>query len=210
MSFERKIGLWKERLIIEWRAMGRTKYLPFIVNYVLTPLGLLVYKRLKEEFYLEYLEDQIVFFVPLVSVWWSLLIMQQYVEGDGREILHIRGKGMAADVAAFYGIYIISLIPIFSYVMASMPRAFIVIPVLLLKSFMFVGIFYMVSVLMGSVSYGFIIVFVLSLFMENRLGTVLRMFGLGLADSAAGYGLTGLICMAAGIFSEKLFEKRFR
>lgn len=210
MSFERKIELWAEKLVIEWRAMGRTKYLPFIVNYLLTPVGALVYKRLKEEFYLSYLEDQLVFFVPLAAVWWILLIMQQYVEGDGRETLHIRGKSKASGIIAFYGIYIISLIPIFSYILSAMPRALIVIPVLILKSFMFVGIFYMISILMGSVSYGFIIVFVLSLFMENRLGKVLKLFGLGLADSAAGYGLTGLICMAAGIFSEKFFEKRFR
>ena len=210
MSVEGKIDLWKERLIIEWRAMGRTKYLPFIVNYLLTPLGALVYKRLKSEFYLSYLEDQIVFFAPLVAVWWILLIMQQYVEGDGREILHISGKSRASGVIAFYMIYIISLIPIFLYILANMPRALIVIPLLFFKCFMFVGIFYMISVLMGSVSYGFIIVFVLSLFMENRLGMLLRLLGLGLADSSAGYGLTGLICMTAGISSEKLFEKRFR
>lgn len=198
MSLERKIDYWMDRIVLQWKSMGKYKYVSFLYFYCILPITICFLKRIDPGGYLDYFEQLIMFFIPLFATWWISLVMQEYVEGDGRELLHIGNDGRLWDVIIFSLIYLISLFPLFIYVENIMPRAIIVIPIILAKSLLFVGISYFFCVLSSNVAVGIIINVTLGLFLEGRLGTVLGYMGLENYISVLGYMSLGLCLLLCG------------
>lgn len=55
MFAKRGLEIWFEKIRFEWKGFGRIKYLPFIVDYILLPLFVIVCTKTsvmyREEFY---------------------------------------------------------------------------------------------------------------------------------------------------------------
>ena len=113
MFTERRLGAWFEKIRLEWRGLGKTKYLPFIVNYIVLPLFVVVCANAsymnKEDYYFA---ENGSYFIPFMSVWWMILILQEYVEGIGSEVIRIYDKNKMPEMFFYFAIYILSIIPI--------------------------------------------------------------------------------------------------
>ena len=98
MFTERRLGAWFEKIRLEWRGLGKTKYLPFIVNYIVLPLFVVVCANAsymnKEDYYFA---ENGSYFIPFMSVWWMILILQEYVEGIGSEVIRIYDKNISIN-----------------------------------------------------------------------------------------------------------------
>lgn len=207
MSIENKLDYWIDRLKIQWKGMGKLKYLPLFVIYIIIPFSVWLYSRIDHEYYFDYLEEQLVFFVPLLSVWWALLLLQQYVEGEGRELLWIEKGNRLVDIIIYLFLYMLTLIPMILYIMNNMTRGLIVIPVLLLQSFMFSGCFYMLSMVCASISVGFVVVFIYALFSGNRIMSLATKIGFDGLQSTLFYLIAGIFCFIIGEMYHAFREK---
>ena len=116
MFAKRGLEIWFEKIRFEWKGFGRIKYLPFIVDYILLPLFVIVCTKTsvmyREEFYFSLHGE---YFIPFMSIWWIILILQEYVEGVGSEVIRIYDKNKLPELFFYFCIYLISLIPIFVF-----------------------------------------------------------------------------------------------
>jgi len=99
--------------LFEWKGMGKGKYIVFAVLYVLLPL-------MHMALYLKYgageqLTAQIYrstnFFVPVCSIVWLLLILQEYVGNGGSELYFLYERGKWRTVIRYSLLYIAALLP---------------------------------------------------------------------------------------------------
>ncbi len=208
MSFESKIDYWIDRIRIQWKGMGILKYLPLFINYIIIPISVWIYMQVDPEYYMDYFVEQLVFFVPLLAVWWELLLMQQYIEGEGRELLWIEKSSKIADTLLYLFFYLLTLIPIFLFIINNIPYSEDLMIVLLFQSFMFSGCFYMLSMVCASVSVGFVVVFIYALFSGNRISTIVTALGFEGMQSSLFYLTAGVLFFAIGEVYHRGREKR--
>lgn len=209
MSIENKLDYWVDRIRIQWQGMGWWKYLPFLVIYIFLPINVWIYSRIDAVYYIDYLEEQAVFFVPLMAIWWELLLLQQYIEGEGRELLWIERSSKLADCVFYLCMYFLCLGPLLIYLMNYIEEGDHILPALLSQSFLYSGCFYMVSLLTSSISMGFIIVFIYSLFSENRIAFLLDGVGFGGIQSPLVYTIAGVFLFIIGERYYRTHEKVF-
>lgn len=208
MSIENKLDYWVDRIKIQWLGMGLWKYLSFLVVYALIPFNVWIYSRIDSEYYIQYLEEQAIFFVPLIAIWWELLLLQQYIEGEGRELLWVERSSKLADCIIYLGMYFVCLLPLLVFLVNHIEKDDYIIPVLLSQSFLYVGCFYMVSLFTLSISSGFIIVFIYSLFSENRIASLLTAVGFDGFRSPLIYCIVGFLFFLVGESYYKYYEKK--
>lgn len=116
MFTERRLSRWFEKVKLEWRGLGKTKYLPFIVDYIILPIFVIVCAKAsfinKEEYYFA---ENGAYFIPFMSVWWIILILQEYVEGVGSEVVRMYDKNKMPELFFYFVAYLISIIPLFVF-----------------------------------------------------------------------------------------------
>ena len=207
MSIEGKLDYWLSGLWIQWKGMVRLKYLPFIVNYIIIPVSLYIYWRMHVEYFTDHIKEQVFFFVPIMSVWWEILLLQQYVEGDGRELLWINNQNKLFDIIVYFILYIISLFPILKFVMEIMEDGYEVIPLLLAQCFMYTGVVYMFCLIFSSVAMAFIPIFVYTLFADNRISLMLSYNAVGSFQTPMYYMEAGIIFIILGLIYKRYHKK---
>ena len=208
MSIEGKLDYWLSGLWIQWKGMGRLKYLPFIVNYIIIPVSLYIYWKMDAKYFTDHINEQIFFFIPIMSIWWEILLLQQYVEGEGRELLWIHKQNKLLDIMVYFILYIVSLFPILKFVMDKMDDSYEVIPLLLAQCFMYTGVVYMFCLIFSSVAIAFIPIFVYTLFADNRISLMLSYDAVGSIQTPMYYMFAGVIFIMFGGTYNKFRNKK--
>lgn len=89
-----------ERVWLHIKSMREMFFVPLFGYFVLIPLGVWALS-FEPEFYLSSSISELCYLlVPFLSTWWIYLLLREYAEADGREVL-ILGKGTLFSAAVF-------------------------------------------------------------------------------------------------------------
>lgn len=209
MSFERTITNRLIRIKMQWKAMKRVKYLPFCTNYILLPVTLyLLSKQVGNDRVELYFGQLSCLFVPIMGVWWIVLLLHEYIEGNGAEILWVYERGKILDTLVFWGLYIISLLPgiLYTFTLWLIEPSFYI--QIIAQSFFYAGALYMLSFLFKSVSAAFVPIFAYNLYADNRIYGLLEKANMKFIQTSSYYFLIGGIFLCIGITYHTQLEKR--
>nr|MBP3599117.1 hypothetical protein [Eubacterium sp.] len=100
-----------ERLWLQIKGMRTLFLVPFIGYYGIIPLYVWVKSYSSDFSPLNAVEEMGYLLVPFLSTWWIYLILKEYIEGDGREVL-LLGKHTFLGAVLFWIINSICYIPV--------------------------------------------------------------------------------------------------
>lgn len=200
MSFKGKLKLWLERLKFQWQGCGKLMYIPFLVNYII--FGLTVYviaKNSPNDTVTSVFVTQMYYFVPIMSVWWIMLILQEYVESDGHEVLWVYDKNKVWDVIAYTVFYIVSLLPHLDIGLVYLDVEMETFLLIFAQCIFYSGVTFALSMMTGSIVSGFVFAIAYTLYIKGRLSEIIsamEMYGL---MSKGGYLFAGVIFFILGM-----------
>ena len=100
-----------ERFWLQVKGMRTLFFVPLAGYYCLVPLGVWAMSNKPEFVLVDAISEMCYLVVPFLSTWWRYLVMREYIEGDGREVL-LLGKGMASGAFLFWQLNSICFIPL--------------------------------------------------------------------------------------------------
>lgn len=100
-----------ERLWLQVKGMRTMFLVPLIGYYCVIPLSVWAMSHGPEFSLVGSIIDICYLLVPFLSTWWIYLIVKEYIEGDGREVL-LLGKGTLSSALLFWFLNILCFIPL--------------------------------------------------------------------------------------------------
>jgi len=76
-----------ERFWLQVKGMRTLFFVPLAGYYRLVPLGVWAMSNKPEFVLVDAISEMCYLVVPFLSTWWGYLVMREYIEGDGREVL---------------------------------------------------------------------------------------------------------------------------
>lgn len=209
MSVKEKFEDCWDRMSLQWKGMGITKFLPVFVCYILVPVIAYVI-GLHDE--LNYKADifwgQVMLFYPLMSAWWPVLMMDISLGADG-ELFSLYERNKWADVLVCYVAFLMLIAPMCSWMLNQWPDDIDPFAFwdLLSQCFVSVCLVYFLSCCFRSITLSYIVVLILSLF--GRGGRVAEILGAFNIDSESAVApmtfiVLGVICLILGKQSQEL------
>ena len=146
-----------ERCYLQGKSMKLLFFVPFLAFYVLIPLYSYMNKIANDFTYFDSMQDTCLRIVPIACVWWIYLILEEYIEGDGNEVLILKG-GIITVVGNYFCLNILCYLPIF--LLGSSPEnepLDLFLPLCILTFFMY-GLVLTVSFLFRNISMAILVV----------------------------------------------------
>lgn len=106
MLFKRHMTL----TFIELKATGKAEFVPPVGLFIVLPaIFVMNYLSMRDVLALASVMEVIAdILVPLLSVWWVLMVLREYIESDGNEILYVyAGKTQVGTVVTLLALYIV-------------------------------------------------------------------------------------------------------
>lgn len=204
MFAKRGLEIWFEKIRFEWKGFGRIKYLPFIVDYILLPLFVIVCTKTsvmyREEFYFSLHGE---YFIPFMSIWWIILILQEYVEGVGSEVIRIYDKNKLPELFFYFCIYLISLIPIFVFSVKAWEVDIETIEMFLAESIFYFGVVVFMTFAFKSILAAVVSVLGYTLLSQSVLNDLWEKFKLNDFRNVRGYIFVGICFIILGIVEKQ-------
>lgn len=204
MFTERRLGAWFEKIRLEWRGLGKTKYLPFIVNYIVLPLFVVVCANAsymnKEDYYFA---ENGSYFIPFMSVWWMILILQEYVEGIGSEVIRIYDKNKMPEMFFYFAIYILSIIPISVIAVKVWKVDVDTIEMFMAQSVFYFGLIIFMTFTFRSILSAVVSVLGYTLLSQSILDEIWEKFRLNDFRDVKGYIFVGVCLLILGIVEKR-------
>lgn len=204
MFTERRLGAWFEKIRLEWRGLGKTKYLPFIVNYIVLPLFVVVCANAsymnKEDYYFA---ENGSYFIPFMSVWWMILILQEYVEGIGSEVIRIYDKNKMPEMFFYFAIYILSIIPISVFAVKVWKVDVDTIEMFMAQSVFYFGLIIFMTFTFRSILAAVVSVLGYTLLSQSILDEIWEKFRLNDFRDVKGYIFVGVCLLILGIVEKR-------
>lgn len=204
MFTERRLGAWFEKIRLEWRGLGKTKYLPFIVNYIVLTLFVVVCANAsymnKEDYYFA---ENGSYFIPFMSVWWMILILQEYVEGIGSEVIRIYDKNKMPEMFFYFAIYILSIIPISVFAVKVWKVDVDTIEMFMAQSVFYFGLIIFMTFTFRSILAAVVSVLGYTLLSQSILDEIWEKFRLNDFRDVKGYIFVGVCLLILGIVEKR-------
>lgn len=204
MFTERRLGAWFEKIRLEWRGLRKTKYLPFIVNYIVLPLFVVVCANAsymnKEDYYFA---ENGSYFIPFMSVWWMILILQEYVEGIGSEVIRIYDKNKMPEMFFYFAIYILSIIPISVFAVKVWKVDVDTIEMFMAQSVFYFGLIIFMTFTFRSILAAVVSVLGYTLLSQSILDEIWEKFRLNDFRDVKGYIFVGVCLLILGIVEKR-------
>lgn len=105
------LGILFERTWLQIKGMRTMFLVPFIGYYIVIPLGVWAMASKADAVLSDVIADMCYLVVPFLSTWWIYLIVKEYVEGNGREVL-LLGKGTFLNAVIFFVANVLCFIPL--------------------------------------------------------------------------------------------------
>lgn len=194
-----------ERMLLQWKGMGIVKYVPFVVCYLLVPVTIYILTLYDDahDYKADIAWGQIMLFYPIMSAWWITLVMEISTNSDG-ELFYLYEKNKWADALICYVAFLISVLPICLYMLNKWPDDIYPFDFVELFSqcFLSVGIVYLISCFLKSITISFTIMLVFNMFTHGRISDIVDNLS---GDYIAQYIFTsipflvlGIICLLLG------------
>ncbi len=109
-----------ELTFLQLRSFGLSAYLPYLLIYILQPVCMCGVLAAGYGFDRIYIADEIIqetlYLYPPLSIWWTILVIRQYIEEPGNELFYIYKKVKWDEVFRLYAVYAGSLaVPLLIY-----------------------------------------------------------------------------------------------
>lgn len=175
-------------------------YVPLAVNYILLPVTVYIMARssMSHKISIAFVE-QLYYFVPVMSVWWIMLILQEYVEGDGHEVLWVYNKNKICDVLAYTALYLISLLPHLDIGVMYLDVYIENFTFLFAQCIFYSGVTFFLGMATRSVVPGFVFALAYTLYSSGRISEIMDAVNLRSLDSERGYLFSAAVCFVLGM-----------
>lgn len=200
-----------EHFFLQLRGVGKWYFVPVVVLYILLPILIFAdyctsrdaIKNIESTF-----ATQCLFFMPVLSVWWVFLVMKEYIEGEGREVLYLNGHSKLMEVVMLYIYYVIHLIPFFWIASFFIPEIAIgLFFQMTLASFFYCGLGYLLLYLIKNIAIAFLPLMCYSMYGSSTGIKVAFLnhasYWVDPAKYAMEIVIAGCICFLAGAYLNK-------
>lgn len=204
MFAERRLSAWFEKVRFEWRGLGKIKYLPFIVNYIILPLFVVVCAKasyMNNEDY--YFTENGSYFIPFMSVWWMILILQEYIEGIGSEVIRIYDRNKMPEMFFYFGVYLVSIIPVSVFSMKVWKVDIETIEMFIAQSVFYFGVVIFVTFTFRSILAAVVSVLGYTLLSKSIFDEIWEKFKLNDFRDVKGYVFVGICLLVLGIIEKQ-------
>lgn len=194
-----------ERIYMQWRGIGKIMFIPILANYIVMPCSIFLLSQKADQYDVADLAwNQVVLFIPLMSVWWIVLVLEKCINVNG-EIFHLYESKKWLDVIFYFFLYMILSCPAAVFLMTQwedeFDAAFFV--EMAARCFFSVCLVYMLCYVTKSIVLSFVSILGFHLFIDGRLLTILERFRLENTISVMGYLVTGVLCFLIGVTYQK-------
>jgi len=203
-----------ERCYLQGKNMKVSFFVPFFAFYILVPLYAYVKYTVEGNWtYFDCITDVSLDITPVVCVWWIYLILKEYIEGDGNEILILKG-GIISVVGNYFCLTILCYLPVFLLrIFCEDEPLDLFLPLCVITFFMY-GLVLTISFLFRNISMAILIVLLYSIynsiFFNFNDGEMplqyTDMYGLYWADYAAPFLTIGCILWGIAIWKSKKLQ----
>lgn len=204
MYVKRKLTLWLEKIYLQWKGLGKIKFLPFIVNYIVLPIFVLVCAGTSiiydEGFYFAQHGG---FFIPFMSVWWIIMVLQEYVEGTGSEVIRMYDRIKLPEVIVYFLFYLTSMLPLFTIANKCWSTNMDEIILIVNQCVFYLGIVYFMIFTFNSILAAIIPILTYTLFSMSIIGDIIERFQINDFRNSLGYVVVGGILMILGIIERQ-------
>lgn len=204
MYVKRKLTIWLEKIYLQWKGLGKIKFLPFIANYIILPIFVLVCARIsgiysKGIYFAQYGS----FFIPFMSVWWIIMVLQEYVEGTGSEVVRMHDRIKLPEVIIYFLFYLISMLPLFTIANKYWDTNMDEIILLVTQCIFYLGIAYFMIFTFRSILAAIIPTLTYTLFSMSIIGDIIEKLHINDFRNSLGYVVVGVILLVLGIIEKQ-------
>lgn len=147
------LEIFFERIWLQVKGMRTMFLVPLIGYFVFIPLGVWAMSANSNFVLSDAIMQMCYLLVPFLSTWWIYMIVKEYVEGNGREVL-LLGKGTFFNALLFWLANVLCFIPLF-YVDVDYrfyPNIIYLIEQLIIISFFMGGLAYFLNYFFKSIT----------------------------------------------------------
>lgn len=205
MSIKKRSLIRAERIYLQCRGIGAPMLIPILADYIILPLTIFVLAKYGDyKGAGEYALTLSCLIIPLMSVWWVVLVMEKSLEEQG-ELFYICERRKWVDVLVYYMLYILLSLPLCQFFMNKWFDDFWPedIAALYAQCFFSVCLVYLLCYMTKSVVISFITILAFTLYINGRLALLLERFGMSNWISGPGYMVVGILCLLLGITFQK-------
>lgn len=153
-------------LCFQIKGIGVFIFIPILGLYVFMPVKLQVeyiaYERLSMVYDLILKDTQ--FFIPLLSVWYTIFILHYCLEEPGHDLLYIRKRSKLLNVLIIYMIYLIMLLPLFAIYSRFFPEMWWLYIKIAIICLFYQSIVYFFSFLCGKIEPAIIVILLYTIY----------------------------------------------
>ena len=202
-----------ERCYLQGKNMKVSFFVPFFAFYILIPLYAYVQNILNDFTYFDSVTFSSLDIVPVACVWWIYLILKEYIEGDGNELLILKG-GIMPVIGYYFCLTILCYLPVFLLgIFCEEEPMELFLPLCLITFFMY-GLVLAISFLFRNISMAVLVVLVYSIyntlffqFMEGELPLqYTEMYGSYWTDDAPPFLIIGCILWGISIWKSRKLQ----
>lgn len=205
MYITQRFMIRMERMYLQCRGIGIPMLAPLLANYIILPLSVFLFARSGDYQGAEEYAWRLSFlFLPIMSVWWVILVLEKSLEEQG-ELFYLYERAKWVDVLLYYFAYLLFISPLCLHFMARWPDDFYpeAIAMLFAQCFFSVCLVYLLCFMTKSVVVSFVTILAFTLYAEGRLYFLFERFGMANWISGPGYCVVGLFCLLIGITFQK-------
>ncbi|MEE3392469.1 MAG: hypothetical protein VZR00_03130 [Lachnospiraceae bacterium] len=190
----RKITGLFSKIKLLWKGCGLEKYLPLAATYIILPLIIIIMQRSNQS---EWKSDAVIavikIFLPIISAWWSFLLLSMIKELN--ELSGLLERTIAAEVLICTFAYFIVMTPFCLEILNIYADEWVSIyfPDIFAQCFLSNCIVYCIAETIGTPVSGYLAAVILNLFIDGRISYILRMMGI------ENFSLSALISFVTGI-----------
>ena len=166
-----------EHIYLQLRGVGTLFFVPLIMLYLVVPFIIFIYAKTSTKSLDVIFVNQCNFFIPILSTWWVFLVMKEYVEGDGNEVLYIENHSKLTEVVGLFVCYDILLVVFFTVASVFIGDvAFSLFLQMSVVSFFYCGLAYVFLYLFKSIAIAFLPMICYSLYCSDGLNATISFF----------------------------------
>lgn len=190
-----------ERIKLQCRGIGMPMLIPLFFNYVILPLSVFILASSGDYQGAEEYAWRLSFlFIPIMSVWWVILVMERSLEEQG-ELFYLYEQRKWVDVLLYCLAYFLLITPLCLFFMNQWPDEFYPEDFITLftQCFFSVCLVYLLCMMTKSVVISFVTILAFTLYIDGRIYYILERYGVENWTSGGGYCIAGILCLLLGM-----------
>lgn len=208
-------------MYFQLKGIGIFVLVPPIGLYLLVPLSNWITYRFYQDLNMLYTNilKECQFYLPLLSVWYILFLLEHLVEEPGHELLYVKGWNKLPQLLFPYGGFLLLMLPLFAVYTRLFPELWWLYLKLAVIQFLYLAVAYVLAFFSGKIVFCVMAVLCYTIYviMGDTMGigvfSYLRLQqaeGLALLSELKGFLIAAGLLLGAGIACNYYFPERNR